>query len=342
MKLFQKMMMVAMVAATAPMAHAQEFDCRAVLQAFRAEPVPGLAAPDNGPCEEGQLVAFLRNEAAMARAEPVTEVEALYGAWLGDDALRYLSRVSLPGTELLIIGPGQEDGSLFITQYWLKANVPDSDLLPWDDEGYAGWVARGHLTPLGGGRYAPGFFQDEAFVYSGIRLEHGRSYELRVLDELNHFEIPLTFRRSGDVLVLDSERLHPLARTLTPHVTTYTRVDRQAVDMALMLVVALERSYGRDFDCFVHQLSVGAGPLIDAFAPYGIEDVRTWLDALLANNTARMALIEQMESDTPPSDAAARMQDYSDAYFSIIQSPMNLHFVDRLANANALGCPAVY
>lgn len=342
MRIFRMTLIVAAMALTGSMARAQEFDCLAVLQAFRAEPVPWLAPPDHRPCEEGQFLALLRNEAAIASAEPVTEAEDLYGAWLGDDALRYLSRVSVPGTELLVIEPGQEEGSLTVTQYWLKANVPDSDLLPWDEDGYAGWVARGQMAPLGRGRYEPGFFADEAFVYSGLRLEHERAYQLHVLAELNHFEVPLIFRRAGDVLVLDSERRHPLARSLTPHVTTYTRIDRQAVDMALLLVVSQQLSYGRNFDCFAHQLSDGAGPLIDAFSPYGIADARGWLEDLRANSAARAALWQQVDSDAPPADAADQVQILTDAYRAIVQSPLHQHFVDRLADPDALGCPDVY
>lgn len=342
MRILGKTVIAAMISLVAPMAQAQSFDCAAVIQAFRATPVPGGAIPGHGPCETGQLQAFLRNEAAIAGALPVTEVEQLYGTWLGDDALRYLSRVSVPGTEMLVIGPGESEGSLSITQYWLKANVPDSDLLPWDDGGYAGWVSRGTLNPLADGRFQPELFGEEAIAYSGLRLEHERAYELHVLSELNHFELTVQFRQTGDALVLESERLHPLSRIPAPFVTTYTRVDRQAVDMALLLVVGLDLSYGRYFDCFAHQLTEGEGPLLDAFQPYGVADAQIWLDQLLSTTVARFELMEQMASDTPPEDGSERMAEVMQAFVSFIQSPLNQHFVDRLNGAEDLGCPEVY
>ncbi|MGI3184835.1 hypothetical protein [Nioella aestuarii] len=342
MRISVKIGIAAAVCLVAPMAQAQSFDCAAVMQAFRATPVPGIAIPDHAPCEDGQLQAFLRNEAAIADAVPVTDVEQLYGTWLGDDVLRYLSGVSVPGTEMLVIEPGETEGSLFITQYWLKPNVPDSDLLPWDDEGYAGWVSRGALIPLADGRFQPGYFGEEAITYSGLRLEQERAYELHVLSELNHFELTVQFRQSGDALVLESERLHPLTRDPAPFVTTYTRVDRQAVDMALLLVVALELSYGRYFDCFAHQLTEAEGPLLDVFQPYGVADAQTWLNQLLSSTMARMELIEQMASDTPPEDGSERMTELMEAFIAFIDSPLNQHFVDRLNGAEDLGCPEVY
>lgn len=342
MLIFRKAMIAVAVFLSAPMALAQDFDCAATMQAFRVAPVPGLAPAGHAPCEDGQLLAFLRNEAAIADALPVTDIENLYGTWLGDDALRYLSGVSVPGTEMLVIEPGETEGSLFITQYWLKPNVPDSDLLPWDDEGYAGWVSRGALIPLADGRFQPGYFGDEAIAYSGLRLEQERAYELHVLSELNHFEMPLRFRQSGDDLVLESERLHPLSRIPAPHVTTYTRVDRQAVDMALLLVVALDLSYGQNFDCFTHQLSDGEGPLLEAFQPYGIEEAQTWLDHLMSLTTARMELVDQMASDTPPENASEHMTEVMEAFVTFLGSPLNQHFTSRLNGADSLGCPEVY
>lgn len=188
----------------------------------------------------------------------------------------------------------------------------------------------------------PGLFGVEAFRHSGLRMEHERAHELHVLSELNHFEMPLRLRRAGDVLVLDSQRLHPLSRSTAPITTTYMRVDRQAVSTALLLVVALDLSYGQHFDSFTHQLSEGAGPLLEAFQPYGVEDARTWLDQLLTSTAARMELIEQMASDTPPEDGRERMAEVMEAFVAFVDSPLNQHFSSRLTAIEDLGCPEVY
>ncbi|WP_420397784.1 hypothetical protein [Nioella sp.] len=325
-------------------AQAQDFDCLAVMQAFRAEPVPGVAPPTHDICDDDQLIAFRVNLAAAERAVPVTGPAALYGTWLSDDALLYLSGITVPGTEVLEIGPGAEEGEIEIVQYWIKPNIPGYDIVPWEeDSGYDGWVSRGMFRPDGReGVYAPVSFGPGMLTYSGLRLEHERSHELFVLSQLNHFELPVTFLRDGDVLVLESDRRDPLSRNLTPVLSTYTRVDADAVDMALQLVVAAELSYGRFFDCFVHQLSDNEGPLIAAFTPYSTTDARDWVDSLWSASLERTALMAELRSDTPPENGSALMQEFMERYVALIETPINRHFVERLIGGADLGCPPVY
>lgn len=323
---------------------AQDFDCLSVMQAFRAEPVPGIAEPTHDICDDEQLMAFHVNLAAADRAVPVTGPEALYGTWLSDDALLYMTGITVPGTEVLEIGPGSEEGQIGVVQYWIKPNLPDFSSLPWDmEDGYQGWITRGELrSEARAGVYAPVLFGDGVMAYSGLQLEHERSYDLFVLSQLNHFELPVTFLRDGDVLVMESDRRDPVSRDLSPVLRTYTRVDAAAVDFALQLVVAAELSYGRFFDCFVHQLSDGEGPLIDAFAPYSTADARDWINSLWSASLEREALMAELRSDTPPEDGSALMQEFMERYVALIETPINRHFVEVLNGGADLGCPALH
>ena len=314
-------------------------DCAALMQSFRvAAPPPSLSAmvgeaPEGFGCSAAEMAMFQANHAAIAVAEPPADPADLYGTWLGDDVILAVAGITVAGQEVLRLGPG-EDGGLAVTQYWYKAVTPNSPALPYDPEaGYLGLVAEGTLPPSGPpGRFEGELLGEAEIAYGTLRLEYERSHDLWVRARLNRFERPVEMALAGDTLVIRSDQVTPVKRSLAEQVDTFTRVAPGAPDLALLIVSFLEISQTAHFECFVHQLSDGRGPLLEALAPHGPEALRQALTAMVANEVQMAALRAQ---EPPPLD---EMRALLEARIALMQAPTLRHLIDRIGAGADLGC----
>lgn len=322
-------------------AHAQ--GCFPLMQAFRANlPPVGVPLPP-GPqvpgCTALESAGFVANLSAVPASMPAT-AEALAGTWLGDDVALYLSGQVLAGQEVLEIGPGPEPGSLSVVQYWYRP-ILGNGVQPWNgSEGYAGRVAAGVLLPLAGGAWAQPDFGPGRFTYGGIAFYDERSEDLWMKDRINHFDRQVRLRAAGDVLVLEAERLEQPGRTPWRSLATYTRVTPEAPDLAIAVSALLEAPMGRVFDCYTHQFSEGAGPVIDALGPGGMEAAAAaLLELRLAYERLGALMDAARRGDMPKQeDMAAAVE----ARQAALARPV-IQALDRLARGEAPdGCPSPY
>lgn len=310
-------------------------------------PAVGPSEDPNGPlgCTRAALAMFEINRIALERAEVPADLSALHGSWLGDRVLSYLSGETVPGQELLVIGPGEEPETLHVTQYWLKAAAPRVEVPLWSEEGrYLGVTAEATLLPQGDGTLAPAGF-GEGVVYGERQLEFERSYDLWTKMELNHFELPLELRLFEDVLVLKGDLRNPVTRQPQAYARSYTRVAPGAAELALAVVTAFELSQARHFDCLAHQVSDGTGPLFDAIAPEGRPELEALMGALIGMGVQRIRLGEEMRQ-TEDSAERARLRDalgaWLDSYTALTREGPQAALMRRILEVNDTFCPDVF
>lgn len=261
---------VVLVCAGLPAPGAAEATCAAVMASMRVEAPPAdLDIPPGSAtyadCTAAELAMFNANRAALREAS-VVDPRALVGTWLSDDVIGSVVGALVAGQEVLRVAPGETPGTLFVTQFWMKAVAPEGAGPLWsDDAAYRGIVAEGTLSDRGNGRYEAA--SDGAIVYSGRSFEASRSYDLLIMLYLNHFEWGVTLGRAGDVLVLEGTFRNPQSGADERKTLTYTRVADEAPELAMMAVVGLAIPQVRLFDCLTHQFSDGRGPLFEALSP---------------------------------------------------------------------------
>lgn len=318
--------------------------CDDLMAAFHVPPPPrdvrNAPGIDLNDCTRDELAMFQKNLAAIARAAPVADPAELHGTWLGDDVLGPVAGLTVAGQEVLRIAPGAEPGTLDIRQDWVKAVLPNGQPLPFTPEaGYTGWLARGTLHPETGrkGGYAPG---DAPFTYSGRTFEFERSWDLSVKYKLNYFDLPLTFLRDGDTLVLRYAYTDPWTREETENTVTFTRVADDAPDIAILLVAALEQSQTRSFDCFTHQLSDGQGALIDAFAPLSPDEAVQLIWPVVAFGIERDRLIRMPDADRD-ADWQAEIEGLMERQIAHTTDPDYRSLLQRIFESD-LGCPSLF
>ncbi|MCG6902212.1 MAG: hypothetical protein LJE68_05970 [Rhodobacter sp.] len=299
---------------------------------------PGAAVAD---CSIEETAMFQKNYNAIAHAQPPDDASRLYGTWLGDDVLMTIAGLAAPGQEVLKISAGAAPDSLQIRQYWIKAAFPEGQEFPWEDAaGYGGWVSAGTVFADGGpGRYRAEPYQD-SFRYSGISFEFGRSDDLWVKSQVNHFEGGIGLALDGAALVLRSETRDPRTLQLAPRVTTYTRVAEGAPDLAILLVAMTELSQARTFECFTHQISDRAGPLIDAIAPLSPEDLRAMLSQRAQLHIKISSLRDKRPLDVPMSEAdQATLQTLTEQMVAANEDPQYRAAMQAIFEGGDLGCP---
>ncbi|WP_417207027.1 hypothetical protein [Antarctobacter sp.] len=318
--------------------------CAEMQTALRVPPPSsGVSEEPGGPlgCSRDALKMFVLNETALAEAGPVTDLSELHGVWLGDLVLPYLLGVTVPGQEVLEIAPGREAGTLTVTQYWMKAVSPPSGPL-WSEEGdYLGVAARAVLEQDSDGAFVVAR-QGEKIRYGSVQLEFERSYDLVVKMQLNHFELPFTLRLAEPVLVLEGALRDPVTRDPQNYARTYTRIAPGAADLALGTILAFSLSQSRNFDCLSHQISDGAGPLIDAVGADGIEGLRDLVRRMIANGMRRERLAEALgdtDDDAERDRLRQELRDAMESYLAISSAPEARALTTRVADNANLFCP---
>lgn len=319
-------------------------DCDALRQSFR------IPAPDPGvhgigfrlaDCDPEEVAMFKANWNAVAKAESADAPakEDLYGTWLGDDVLSYVAGVTVPGQEVLRIGPSEVPDRIATTQSWYKAATPNLPSLPWSDpEGYLGIVAEGELvSDVAPGQWAMDPFGARSIRYGAYPLEWERSYDLYVRGELNHFERSLAFRIVGDVLVMEAEVMNPISRETTVKQLTYTRVPDLAPDLALLTGVAMERSQAQTFDCFTHQLGEADSPLLQAMAPLTVDEMLDGVSDYLVLQGKREALVVA-GAGSLPADAQAEVDALDAQIAEAGKSPAMRKIVEMQESGSDYGC----
>lgn len=325
---------------------AAQSGCAEWRKAFRV-PLPEVDVPldiEVGPdwtCPPAETAMFEKNHNAMRDAVPVETAEALYGTWLGDDVLNQVIGRFVPGQEVLRLEPGARPDSIALRQFWMKSNVAQGIPYPWHPvDGYQGIVAEGPLVASDApGHYRPG--GERPILYGGLSLEFERGHDLLVKSRINHFERGVAFSRAGDTLVMTAEILDPLERTLSSRTMTYTRVADTAPDLAIQLVRMLEISQTLYFDCFVHQISDGAGPLIDAMAPLDAAQVAATFAPLYMVGNQLADLSVARERGVPmTAERAAEGRALLEKRIALMQDETVRGLIGRLLQSD-LGCPSL-
>ncbi|MDD9732934.1 hypothetical protein PVW46_23800 [Mameliella sp. AT18] len=306
-------------------------------------PIDAVSEDPDGPlgCSRKALEMFALNTVAVAEAAPVTDLSQLHGAWLGDLVLPYLLGITVPGQEVLVFAPGDEPDTVRVTQYWMRAlTLPHSPL--WSDEGqYAGVAAEATLERDDDGRFKVAGF-GESLRYGTLRLEDPRSYDLLVKAQLNHFELPFSLGRAGDVLVLDGALRDPTTRDPGGYKRTYTRIAPEAAELALATVLTFELSQARYMDCLAHQITEGQGPLFDALGEGGLPSLEHFVRESVGDAMVTDRQSGQLRSATDEAErkrlrevlrasAEARVAQFSD--------PDRRAFIARMMEASGGFCP---
>lgn len=319
-------------------------DCAVWMEAFRvpppAGPVPevGETGPD-WTCPPDRTAMFLKNYNAIGKADTPAEPEDLYGTWLGDDVLLYVTGAAVPGQEVLRIAPMAAQDGIAVRQLWYKAITAPGTAYPWDiGQGYTGVIAEGVLAP----QDQPGTYRaryDAPIRYGGLNFEYERGFDLFVKARINHFQGPVSFSRVGDTLVMTTETMDPLLREPESRIVTYTRVDETAPDLAIMLVRLLNISQARHFECFIHQISDGKGSLIDAMAPLDPEGVVRVLGPLHDVGIRFEATMAMAPPGAPlPKALLAVARSLQEQRLNLVQDEGVKSLTARLLQAD-LGCP---
>lgn len=273
--------------------------CAELMDAFhvtQGQPPQILANTTLLDCGPADLSRFRINARALEAAVVPEDPADLYGTWLGDDVLLYLSGITVPGQEVLRIGPGREAGQIEIRQYWVKPILTASAGLGLDTEGrYDGLVASGTLVPQQDG-YSAFVPPLQGLTYTGKTFEFSRADDLRVMAQINHFDetviLKLARIAQEEILVLHSA-VRDVARNREPRQATYTKVAEGAPDLAITLLSLHAQSMALHFDCLTHQISEGKGPLFEAIAPVSLEALRTaTMRAAQASQSSRQVLAE--------------------------------------------------
>ncbi|WP_323771118.1 hypothetical protein [Antarctobacter sp.] len=318
--------------------------CAEMQAAMRVPPPPsGVSDDPGGPlgCSRDALQMFVLNETALAEAVSVTDLSELHGVWLGDLVLQYLLGVTVPGQEMLVFGPGKEPGTLAVTQYWMKAVAPPANSFWTEDGTYLGVAAEAMLERDKDGAFNVAQYGD-AIRYGSVQLEHERSYDLAIKAQLNHFELGFDLRLAGDVLVLEGALRDPGTRDPMEYARTYTRIAPGAAELALATIATFELSQSRNFDCLTHQISDGAGPLIDAVGADGIAGLRDLILRLIANGMRRERLAEALgdiDDDAERDRLRQELGDAIESYLAITSAPEARALTTRVAHNANLFCP---
>ena len=335
---------LALLVCLLPAAGRADVTCAEMQAALHVPPPVGAVSEDpEGPlgCSRQALEMFALNTVAVAEAALVTDLSQLHGAWLGDLVLPYLLGITVPGQEVLFFAPGDDPDTVRVTQYWMRAlTLPHSPL--WSDEGqYVGVAAEATLERDGDGRFKVADF-GESLRYGTLRFEDPRSYDLMVKAQLNHFELPFSLGRSGDVMVLDGALRDPTTRDPRAYKRTYTRIAPEAAELALATVLSFELSQARYMDCLAHQITEGRGPLFDALGEDGLPSLERFVRRTIGDGVRRDRLARDLRAakDKARRDALkAEMKETMDAYVARIKDPAYRDFVTRFAQGADGLCP---
>lgn len=266
----------------------------------------------------------------------------IYGTWLGDDVLLVILGVIVPGQEVLRISAAP-DGRIMIEQFWYKSVVPEqSEDLMWGEDGtYQGRVMTGVFErgSTEGQWHGPQFMDETYTFYHDITFDYGRAEQLFVMTRLNHFELPVRFRHSGDVLVLDTQGFVMPDRFAQARTVTYSRVDDHAPDLAMQIVRSMLISATEHFDCLTHQISAREGPFFDAMAPYTFDDIETAITQKHATEISMMAQMDAMRAlDDVPDDVRDRLMATMEQKLVLSSSPVILKLDEVLGTQRTSGC----
>lgn len=241
--------------------------------------MPGMQA--NDACSLREMAMMTANFDAMEKAETPLDPAALAGTWMSDDILLGVSGVTVPGQEMLLIGPpvpvpaeprspadllGPQPGSLPVSQYWYRAVAPYSGLI-WDEKNeYFGLIASGHLSPTGDG----GFENSPVFAsldYVDSMISEERTEDLFVKGRLNIFNRAVRFALADETLVVSYDAAVPIMRVGTMRQRTYHRVAPGSPDAAMRMVSGMGLPAMPYFGCLTRMISAGDPALAAAMAP---------------------------------------------------------------------------
>ncbi|SMX43548.1 hypothetical protein [Maliponia aquimaris] len=326
-------------------AAAADVTCAEMQAALRVPPpAVGASEDPDGPlgCTRAALAMFEINKTALEQAAPPEDLSALHGTWLGDRVLSYLSGITVPGQELLVIGPGPEADTLRVTQYWMKAASPRINAPLWSEEGrYLGVTAEATLERQADGTLSVAGYGDE-IVYGERQLEFERSHDLWTKTELNHFELPLQMRLHEDVLVLVGELRNPVTRLPRAYARSYTRVAPDAAELALAVGTAFALSQTRNFDCLAHQVSDGTGPLFEVLAPEGKAELEALVRELIGMGSRRIGIAEELRDATDDAERT-RLRDemtaWVERYSALTREGPQAALMQRIAEGSGGLCP---
>ncbi|MBL4807154.1 MAG: hypothetical protein JKY31_07680 [Rhodobacteraceae bacterium] len=320
-----------------PVAALADSSCFDIAQAFRAEPeLNGLIA-GTGPCTDAEFQIFRANQAAINRAQPITDIAELVGTWLSDDVGMVLEGKITPSQDVLVIAPNWDGESVLFTQLIYKSWRPFGSISRNAETGYGALVASGQ--PESGARSPGKFLMFDPLVYSYTQMEHSREEELFTLARINHFGISFEVMRTGDILVIESQIRDFEQEQLVTHFSTYTRVAPDAPDLAISLVTVLEISQAAHFDCFVHQLSDGGGGLLEAFDPYPINEVQAAIDAaIMAQNAFQGAMAAKRAATGTEGPTNEELRVLAQANADAGMSPVIQHLAAQRASGSYFGC----
>ena len=321
-----------------------EVTCAQMQAALKVPPPPsGRSEDPDGPlgCSRAALEMFALNKVAVQAAEPVTDLADLQGFWLGDLVLPYLLGVTVPGQEVLVLEPGEQPGTLKVTQYWMRAlSLPNAPL--WTEDGrYTGIAAEAELFLGSDGSFAANIYGD-AVHYGTAMLEADRSYDLFVKSQLNHFELPFTLRRAEDVLVLEGSLRDPAKRDPQDYTRTYTRIAPGAAELALGIVLTFELSQARNMDCLAHQITAGKGPLFEVLGEGGLPELERFVRRSISEGMHRERLSRELrgvEDEDERARLLAEMREATQALAARMTDPGYRDMVTRIAEGSDSFCP---
>ena len=269
------------------------FDSKLLEEIF-SEPFGPTPNGSTGSCSLPQLAALTVDLGAMLAARPPEDVSALYGTWVSDNVLTEVAGLTLPGQEVLVIGPpigpDPKPGAISITQDWYRTLAPVGTSR-WTEGGdYTGRVVQGDLAVQTDGTFRVDMLE-APLTYSGATFLEERGEDLFVKSQINRFDGPVEFLIDGDVLVLNYRSLMPVYRRASTQTATYHRVAEGSPEAALRLVAVLYLSQARYFDCLTRKMSAGDPALAELLQPFGLDEVNAMTRDLIGLNTQRMAVI---------------------------------------------------
>lgn len=256
-------------------------------------------------CSLPQMAAMIVNLDAMATAQPPEDAGALYGTWASDNVLTEVAGLTLPGQEVLVIGPpigpDPQPGAISITQDWYRALAPAGTSRWTEDGDYTGRVVQGDLAVAEDGWFLADVLE-APLTYSGTTFLEERGEDLFVKSQINRFDGAIEFLLDGDTLVMNYQSVMPIYRVPSVQTATYHRVAEGAPAAALRLVSALALPQARYLDCLTRKMTAEDPALAALLHPFDLEEVNAMTRDLMAIETQRFSGMERLKGQEVTED----------------------------------------